>query len=97
LIPSASGTTPLEEEQGDEDLDAERSMQGEEDVSSFLPFSRLPFIHVHLIIILILIVILICSSMRARGARRTGGARRVRRRYTLFYHFFSFTYNQSLF
>ncbi|KAM0823304.1 hypothetical protein ACQ4PT_070952 [Festuca glaucescens] len=31
-IRSASGTTPSEEEQGDEDLDAERSVQGEEDV-----------------------------------------------------------------
>ncbi|KAM0880824.1 hypothetical protein ACQ4PT_033317 [Festuca glaucescens] len=30
-IPSASGTTPSQEEQGDEDLDAERSVQGEED------------------------------------------------------------------
>ncbi|KAM0870478.1 hypothetical protein ACQ4PT_039986 [Festuca glaucescens] len=31
VIPSASGTTPSEEEQGDEDLDAERGLQGEED------------------------------------------------------------------
>jgi hypothetical protein len=32
-IPSASGTTPSEEEHDDEDLDVERTMQGEEDVS----------------------------------------------------------------
>ncbi|KAM0906454.1 hypothetical protein ACQ4PT_016760 [Festuca glaucescens] len=31
MIPSASGTTPSEEEQGDEDLYAEQSVQGEED------------------------------------------------------------------
>ncbi|KAM0908254.1 hypothetical protein ACQ4PT_015575 [Festuca glaucescens] len=33
-IPSASGTTPLEEEQVDEDLDAERSVQGDEDLDA---------------------------------------------------------------